>query len=162
LDRRLVEADTTARIRAFLTSRPRGHLCPAGQGRAERRSVCSAARSGCSSRAEDRWTLSVGGAGARGQGVAPGERDLEGGVGFPSRVGSTRDHRSSRVHRRSPDPVRGRADLSRAVWARGQDRPEHLLGGPQARLPGHQDAFGSSHRLVNALEASGSSPCSWT
>ena len=45
---------------------------------------------------------------------------------------STRDRPDSRLHRRTPPPVRGRADLPGAHRARLQDRPEHLLGGQEA------------------------------
>lgn len=44
-----------------------------------------------------------------------------------SRESSTRDCRSSRVHRRTPVRTRGRADLSRAQRARLPERPADLL-----------------------------------
>ena len=49
---------------------------------------------------------------------------------------STRDRRNSRLHRRTPPPLRGRADLPGALRARLQDRPEHLLGGQEASTVG--------------------------
>ena len=67
------------------------------------------------------------GAGARGPGAEAGQRDPAGGLLVSSRGSSTRDCRGSRVHRRPPGPVRGRADLPGAHRARRADRPEHLL-----------------------------------
>ena len=49
-----------------------------------------------------------------------------------SRRSWTATAKSSRVHRRTPGTVRGRADLQGAHRARLCDRPEHLLDGPQA------------------------------
>lgn len=46
---------------------------------------------------------------------------------------STASPSADRVHRRASSAVRGRADLQGAHRARLQDRPEHLMGGQEAR-----------------------------
>ena len=69
--------------------------------------------------------------------------DLEGGLGFLRAWSSTRDCRNSRLHRRTPPTVRGRADLPGAHRARVKIAPN--TSGVRGVLPpsGTMDSYQS-------------------
>ena len=76
------------------------------------------------------------GARAGGPRASAGQRDPEDGPRVSSGRSSTANTRSSRLHRRQPRRVRGRAHLHRPVFGRGAGGPEHLLRGQDTRPVG--------------------------